>query len=365
MIPGYNPFQGGDAMAGSLESLIRSGNGPGSQQTPQRDPWQPWTQQHPKPQFGGQDYEVMALLEKWMGQGLDPSVAASVMGGLQSDLSAQQGAWQGRHQAFNDKRDALAQMMPQVEQDAVTQMQAGVPQAAVQAGYSGYHGPTGNKLESLISNVYGSGGGATAGTPLTQEDVTGLVQTAQQAVLEQQKSRALVGSTPSAGGAAYTPQTAAQSVQAADAAPTTLHDLRMQAMTKARLAGYSEATVQQIYDILGQAFIGSGGDPGSAPATMQQMQTATAMAAPSPGAPSPADTAAATGGSDPATLMSLVDQWKTPQKYGYLPWAEGLTHPTVGLGTGLNQDTGGYLDKLIHPQAHGYESWAAGLNPFG
>lgn len=204
--------------------------------------------------------------------GMDPMLALQQFQGIQGgavDRRAQQQAYQQAmmDQASQELRGQAAAGMTQGgAMDIVDSYQAQAP-GLENGKYQGrledlvrgglYEGGNGAGAQQ-VSDTYVPDPGAVGGDQIDPESVADLAASATMAAQNQIAIRA--------GQAAPEPTV-----------PSSLHDLRMRQMLIARNSGYSEAQLDQLYDLLGQAFAAAGGDPGEAPMNTLEQLSAPAM----------------------------------------------------------------------------------------
>ena len=151
-------------------------------QPPGRD-WQP--RRRERPDYRPQEQETFSLIAQALEMGLDPSIAGSLMGGLEEDLNGRIEDYQARNA---ERRQMMQTVLPGVAGQAAEMIGAGVPSSAVETAFSGYGGPVGRKVDQLIGQM-SSPGGQQALTPEEQSALDADIMGAQQQGWSLQQAR--------------------------------------------------------------------------------------------------------------------------------------------------------------------------------
>jgi hypothetical protein len=133
------------------------------------------------------DQNLTAKIQAAIGEGLNPEVAMQLMGAVGGGISERYGAYQDRRATRQAAQQEQMQALPGLAGQAFEFAQAGVPQAATEAAFSGYGGRTGATLDDIVGGIYGAPG---AGVQLDPEDTMNVMQFATQATQAAQQAGA-------------------------------------------------------------------------------------------------------------------------------------------------------------------------------
>lgn len=204
------------------------------------------------------DRSTINDIQAALASGLDPSQAASLLGGVGSGIDTRFGTYQqNRQDARSSAQDALMQL-------AQTNANPAAAQTYIDS-YAQLHPNMGtNGLEGLAGSLYPGGGssplytgdpnaaGGNAG--ITADDLAGVYQDAM----------TFAQGSQDASGNVTQP-------------PIPLHDARMRIIGQLRAQGYSDADIATAYDAVGRAYQAVGGQI-NAPLTSQDRLAAMAQA---------------------------------------------------------------------------------------